>query len=225
MRNLFATTALIATAMAGAASAQTTATTSTDLNVRSGPGVQHEVVGFIPGGDEATVNGCIESANWCEVQFEGSTGWVYGDYLNVGLGDEVKPLYPNMAEAQVAVIEAPAPVEGEDNAAQDVAVGGATGAAMGALIAGPVGAVVGGALGSTTGAAANTEPALAAQSYVIQNPQEPVVLDGEVVIGAGIPESVTLYEVPDQPDYRYVTVNGQTVLVNSSDRQIVYIYR
>lgn len=222
MRNLFATTALIATAMAGAASAQTMATTSTDLNVRSGPGVQHEVVGFIPGGDEATVNGCIESANWCEVQFEGSTGWVYGDYLNVAMGEEVKPLYPNMVEAKVAVIEAPAE---DDNAAQDTAVAGATGAAMGALIAGPVGAVVGAAVGGTTGAAANVDPAPEVQTYVVENPQDTVVLDGEVVVGAGVPDTVTLYDVPEYPDYRYVNINGQNVLVNPSDRQIVYIYR
>ncbi|MCQ0971383.1 DUF1236 domain-containing protein [Paracoccus sp. TK19116] len=217
MRNLFATTALIATAMAGAASAQTMATTSTDLNVRSGPGVQHDVIGYIEGGDEATVEGCIESANWCEVQFEGGTGWVYGDYLNVGLGEEVKPLYPNRTEAQVAVIEAPAE---DTNAAQDTAVGGATGAAMGALVGGPVGAV-----GGSTGAAANVEPAPEVQTYVVENPQEPVILDGEVVVGAGVPDTVTLYDVPDYPDYRYVTINGQTVLVEPDNRQIVYIYR
>ena len=51
------------------------------------------------------------------------------------------------------------------------------------------------------------------------------MLDGEVVVGAGVPDSVTLYEIPDQKDYRYVTINGQPVLVNPTDRKIVYVYR
>ena len=225
MRKLFATTALIATAMTGTAFAQTMATTSTDLNVRSGPGVQHEVTGYVPGGDEVTVKGCIESANWCEVQYNDMTGWSYGDYLNVAMGEEIKPLYPNRTELQVAVIEAPAPAEGENNQAQDAAVGTATGAAMGGLIAGPMGAAVGAAIGGTAGAAADGPPAPEVQTYVIENPKDPVILDGEVVVGAGVPDTVTLYDVPEFPDYRYVTINGQNVLVNPTDRKIVYIYR
>lgn len=221
MRKLFATTAVAAMTLSGAAFAQTMANAGTDLNVRSGPGVQHEVVGVIKGGDEVTVKGCIDSANWCEVSYGEVSGWAYGDYLAAKIGEEFQPLYPNRAEVGVAVIEVPAESEATNNT--DTAVGGATGAAMGALVAGPLGAVVGGAIGATAGAAA--EPAAEVQTYVMANPQAPVVLEGEVVTGAGIPDTVTLYDVPDYPDYQYATVNGQTVLVNPTDRKIVYIYR
>ena len=47
MRKLFLTSAVAALGLSGAAMAQTTATAATDLNVRSGPGVQHEVIGAI----------------------------------------------------------------------------------------------------------------------------------------------------------------------------------
>ena len=222
MRKLFATTALAAMTLSGAAFAETMATAGTDLNVRSGPGVQHGVVGVIKGGDEVTVNGCIESANWCEVKYGELTGWAYGDYLATKVGEEVKPLYPNRTEVGVTVIEAPVqPTEGEQ--AKDTAVGAAAAASMGALVAGPLGAVIGAAAGGAAAALPDPDPKV--QTYVVANPHDPVVLDGEVVIGAGVPDTVTLYDVPDFPDYKYVTINGQTVLVSPADRKIVYIYR
>ena len=55
------------TALAGAASAQTMATVSTDLDVRSGPGVQHPVIGAIATGGDVSVIGCIDSANGRQV--------------------------------------------------------------------------------------------------------------------------------------------------------------
>ena len=81
------------------------------------------------------------------------------------------------------------------------------------------------AIGGATGAAAAEEPTTEVTTYVTSNTVDPVYLDGEVVIGAGVPENVTIYEIPDQPDYRYAQINGQTVLVNPQDRQIMYIYR
>lgn len=221
MRKLLATTVLATTVIAGAASAQTMATAATDLNIRSGPGAMHEVTGVITSGDEVSVTGCIESANWCEITYGDKTGWAYGDYLTAKVGEEIQPLYPNRQTIGVTVIEPPP--ESEVKQATDTAVGGATGAAMGALIGGPAGAVVGAAIGGAAGSAA--DPAPEVQTYITANPQEPVYLEGEVVIGAGVPETVTLYDIPDQPDYKYVTINGQPVLVNPADRKIVYIYR
>ncbi|TGN35726.1 DUF1236 domain-containing protein, partial [Paracoccus liaowanqingii] len=100
-----------------------------------------------------------------------------------------------------------------------------SGAAMGALIAGPVGALAGAAIGSVAGAEANAEPTTEVTTYVTSNTVEPVYLDGEVVIGAGVPDEVTLYEVPEQPAYRYAQINGQTVLINPENRTVMYIYR
>ena len=56
------------------------------------------------------------------------------------------------------------------------------------------------------------------------NQVDPVYLDGEVVVGAGLPETVELREIPDY-EYRYVNVNNQPVLVEPGSRKIVYIIR
>ncbi len=101
-----------------------------------------------------------------------------------------------------------------------------TGAVAGALIAGPIGAAVGGAVGAVAGGAAGTaiDPPANVRTYVTTNTVEPVYLDGEVVVGAGLPDTIELREIPDY-EYRYVYVNGQPVLVDANTRQIVYIVR
>ena len=53
---------------------------------------------------------------------------------------------------------------------------------------------------------------------------DPVYLEGEVVVGAGLPETVQLRPVPDY-EYNYVYVNGQPVLVEPQSRRIVYVVR
>lgn len=218
MRRFILGTAALSMSLAGAAFADTAAKAGTDLNLRSGPGVQHEIIGTIKGGDDVAVKGCIESANWCEVSYDGKDGWAYGDYLAAKVGEEFKAIYPNRQELKVTAVEY------KDNSATptDTAVGAGTGAAMGALIAGPLGAVVGAAIGGT---AANVTPPDEVKTYVTTNQVEGVLLDGEVVTGAGVPEAVTLYDIPDHADYKYAVINGQTVLISPETRKIVYIYR
>lgn len=224
MRKLFASTALVAMTVAGAASAETAATAATDLNLRAEPQSTAQILGVIANGDEVKVAGCIESANWCQVSYKDQQGWAYGDYLTTKVGDKVEPLYPNRQAVGVTVVEAPAVDPSRQT--QDAAVGAGTGAAVGAVVGGPVGALVGAAIGGGVATAPPAvEPAPEVRTYITENPQEAVILDGEVVVGAGIPDSVTLYEIPNQPDYRYVVVNNQPVLVNPTDRRIVYVYR
>ena len=222
MKTLLATTTVAALAFAGAAFAETSATAATDLNLRSAPQSTASIVGVIANGDEVAVTGCIESANWCEVTYKDQKGWAYGDYLTTKVGEKAEPLYPNRQTVGVTVIEAPAANPQE---APNTAVGAAGGAAMGAVVGGPVGALIGAAIGGTAGNAATPEPAPEVRTYIDANPHDPVILDGEVVVGAGIPDTVTLYDIPDQADYKYVTINGQPVLVNPTDRKIVYVYR
>lgn len=85
---------------------------------------------------------------------------------------------------------------------------------------------MGGAAGTIAGGATGTviDPPQPVREYVTTHEVEPVYLDGEVVVGAGLPETVELREVPDY-DYRYVYVNGQPVLVDPSSRRVVYIVR
>ena len=207
-------------AMSGAAFAAT-ATATTDLNVRAGPGPQYEVVGVVGAGQSTEITGCLEGSKWCQIASNGGQGWVYSDYLtsDFGGGQQVV-LTERPAEAKVAIIPPP------DGGTEGAAVGGATGAVAGALIGGPIGAAVGGVAGVAVGGAAGNaaEPPPEVRTYITENRVDPVYLDGEVVVGAGIPENVEIREIPDY-EYRYVYVNGQPALVDPDDRRIVYVVR
>ena len=217
--------ALVSTALPQAALAQTTSATATaELNIRSGPGPHFPSVGFIAAGDSTVVNGCLEASKWCQVTYNGVTGWSYSDYLTADLSGDMIVLTERYADVGLSTVT----FEGDASAgAAGGAVAGTVGGAVaGALIGGPVGAAVGGAIGASTGATAGAiiDPPETARTYVTANPLDPVFLEGEVVIGAGVPDTVTLQAIPDY-EYQYVYINGQPVLVDPASRQIVYVLR
>lgn len=211
MKHILSTTAA-GLIFASSAYAETTATAWTDLNLRSGPSTTAEIISVIPASQAVMVDGCLEDTNWCRVTYAEDSGWASGDYLTAMVE---APIYSNRERLGVKTITY--------ERSPDAAIGGAaTGAVAGALIGGPVGALVGAAIGMTAGAAATPEERVT--TYVRSNPVEPIYLNGEVVVGAGIPETVTLSEVPESEFY-YAYVNGVPVLVEREQRRIVYIVR
>lgn len=209
---VLSTSAILAS---GAAFAETEATAWTDLNMRSGPGPMYSIVGVIPANEPVLVQGCLADASWCTVTHGGVTGWAAGNYMTANIENAPIPL----ASGDQRVV-----IETVTHDTQDASTAGglATGAIAGALIAGPAGAVVGGILGAGTGAAIAPDPQVI--TYVQSNPVEQVYLDGEVVVGAGLPETVMLAPVPDS-EYSYAYVNGVPVLVETNQRTVTYILR
>ena len=224
MRNKFifsAASALVV--LSSAALAQSSVSATTDLNVRAGPGPQYPIVGMIAAGEKTTLNGCLENSKWCVVATSAGEGWVYSDYLTGDFGGTQVVLTQRPADSGVKLVPAPADKGGGDAGA---VAGGVTGAVAGAIIAGPIGAAVGGAAGVVAGGATGTviDPPEKVRTYITSNKIDPVYLDGEVVVGAGLPDTVELREIPNY-EYRYVYVNGQPVLVDATTRQIVYVVR
>lgn len=209
---LFATVASLA--MIGAAQAQTVATATTDLNIRSGPGPEHPVIGNMGANRRATVIGCVEGSLWCQVNFRGMQGWAYSQYMTLNPGSrqvvvtEPAPLAPNVVPAITYRAPGYGPRVTTGAAVAEPVVSGEIAAARGAYAMAP--------------AAVTPPPAVG--TYVTTNPLEPVTLEGEVVIGAGLPRTVELQPVPDYR-YQYVYVNGQPVLVDPATRRIVYVFR
>lgn len=78
---LCASVAAAAIALPGAAMAAQPAFTTTDLNLRAGPGIDYPVVDTIPDGARVRIQGCIAGYNWCSVVWRGEYGWAQGDYL------------------------------------------------------------------------------------------------------------------------------------------------
>ena len=203
---------LSAVLLASSAYAETSATAFTDLNLRAGPAVSYQIIGVIPASQAVRVDGCLEASNWCRVSYGGMDGWASGEYLTAMVES---PIYANRERLAVQTVTY--------EKSPDAAIGGGvTGAVAGGLVGGPFGAVIGAAIGMGIGSAAT--PSERVTTYVMENPVEPIYLDGEIVVGAGIPEAVTLTEVPESEFY-YAYINGNRVLVEREQRRIVYIVR
>ena len=192
-------------ATVAAAAAQTTVTATTDLNVRAGPGSQYPVIAVIDAGDNAILKGCIQQSKWCAVDEGDRTGYVYSDYLMADLGGTRVIVTNRPANSDIVYIDPPA----EGSVA---VIDGATTASIGDELIGPADDV------------RVIDPPAPVRTYITTNRVDPVYLEGEVVVGAGIPDRVVLREIPDY-EYRYVYVNGVPALVEPESRRIVYVAR
>ena len=215
LRNLLLGSALVVAA--APAMAETMAMASTDLNYRAGPGVGFEVLGVIPADSEVTVVGCMTDSQWCEVNVDGTMAYAYGDYLmatedSMALRGEST----TAVEVQTVTYE---PANSDSEAALAL---GAAGAAAGYILGGPAGIATGIAAGLLGGPVLNPDGEVV--TYVTANPIDPVYAEGEVVVGATLSDNVTLYDTPSD-EVRYVNLNGQYVLVEPTERQIVYVVR
>ncbi|MFD2236998.1 DUF1236 domain-containing protein [Aureimonas populi] len=62
------------------------------------------------------------------------------------------------------------------------------------------------------------------RTYVVEQARPSVTLEGRVVRGEILPDTVEYYEIPEQPDYAYTIVNDQRVIVRPSTREIIEVY-
>jgi uncharacterized protein YraI len=183
------------------ASAATVASATMALNIRTGPGPQYSVIGAVPARGQVTITGCIQGSMWCRVAYNGKQGWAYSQYMMATLSGR------SLAVAEVhdiPPVAAPVEVVGSAVAAPQL---------TGTLVAPPA-----------TVAPVDLTPPPAVQSYVVSHPTSPVYLNGEVVEGAALPDTVAISGVPGY-DYDYAYVNSVPVLVEPSTRQVLYVYR
>ncbi|RWD40780.1 DUF1236 domain-containing protein [Mesorhizobium sp.] len=197
-RILFPAVAGALVAMSGTALADTAVSAVADLNIRAGPGPQYPVIGVLAAGQSATLDGCIQNSKWCTIAEANGQGWIYSDYVTADFGGNEVVLTRRPADADITIVEAPADVEDPD-------------IYTGAIVAGePIEPI--------------RRPPAEVRTYIETNRVDPVYLEGEVVTGATLPDTVELREIPDY-DYRYVYVNGQPALVDPGTRRIMYVER
>ncbi|ANT49066.1 DUF1236 domain-containing protein [Mesorhizobium amorphae] len=185
-------------AMSGAALAETAVSAVTDLNVRAGPGPQYPVIGVLAAGQSATLQGCIANSKWCTIAEANGQGWVYSDYVTADFGGNQVVLTRRPVDADIQVVTPPS---------DDIYTDTYTSAIVAAEPLDPI-----------------ARPPAEVGTYVTTHRLDPVYLDGEVVTGATLPDTVELREIPDY-DYRYVYVNNQPALVDPGTRRIVYVMR
>jgi uncharacterized protein YraI len=195
---------LMAAALSTTASAAIIASATTSLSIRSGPGPQYSVVAAIPERGRATIVGCIEGSLWCQVSFNGRQGWAYSKYLTATLSGRSLVVSEGIRQFPAATYTAP--VATVDSAAPPPVV---------------TGTIVD---RTATGEPLVITPPDTVRDYVVGHPVQPVYLNGEVVIGSGLPPDVALAPVPGY-QYQYAYVNGVPVLVEPQTREVAYVYQ
>ena len=174
------------------------------LNVRSGPGFQFPVVNQIGQGVNAQVTGCVSDYSWCSVALpDGTTGWASAPYLVTQATTPPKNL-------QVAGASLNIPVVVPTNTGSNV------------VATPPVGAMV--AVPPTVGFVTPIAPPPEVITYVTRQTVAPVIVNGEVMVGAVLPVAAPAYDIPASP-YDYSYINGQRVLIEPTARKIVYVFR
>lgn len=78
--------------------------TTAEVNLRTGPGLEHDVITTISDQRALEIEGCMEDAQWCRVSWQGTEGWMHSDFVAVtGNGTEM-----SVDEARTAGINLPA---------------------------------------------------------------------------------------------------------------------
>ena len=204
-RTIFVSALALGAVVAVPASAEIVATAMTPLNVRSGPGPEYSIVDTIPDRGQTTIIGCIRDSLWCQVSHKGRQGWAYSQYLTARLSGRSLAVAERLTDIPTAVYQTPVETVGSAVTAPAI-----TGTLVARTVPAQQQLVI--------------APPATVRTYVINHPVAPVYLNGEVVEGVGLPESVAITPVPGT-DYGYAYVNSLPVLVEPSTRQVEYIYR
>jgi uncharacterized protein YraI len=220
--------AFISLTLIGAAQAQTTGIATTDLNIRSGPGPEMPVVGLIKARQQARILGCIEGSLWCQVDYRGQLGWSYSQYMSLKASGGTIVVREPAHVASIPVVTYSAPGLPPPTYRPDVVAFPAPPPPFPApppTIVGP-GGTGAGAMGAPEPivSLAPVIPPAEVGSYVAANVAPSFNYGGPVVVGAALPQTVVLNNVPDYR-YQYVYVNDTPVLVDPATRRIVYVFR
>ncbi|MGE5261296.1 MAG: DUF1236 domain-containing protein [Actinomycetota bacterium] len=174
------------------------------LNVRNGPGFQYAVIDQIQANTPAQITGCVTDYSWCAVALAGgATGWASAPYLVTKAEGTPKNLQVAGAQLGIPTIT---PVN--------------TGSPV--VATPPVGEMV--PVPPSVGVVQPIAPPPNVVSYVTTQAIQPVIVNGEVMVGATLPVAAPVYPIPASP-YVFSYVNGQRVLVEPTARKIVYVVR
>ena len=72
-----------------------------EMNIRSGPSTDFEVIGDAVAGEEFAITGKNEDGNWWQIDFRGETGWIYAPFVIAAEAEEVPVVGVAMAETPV----------------------------------------------------------------------------------------------------------------------------
>jgi uncharacterized protein YraI len=203
-RNILLAGVILASS-AGLAQAEMSATTISDIDVRTGPGSQYPTVGTATRGSEAVLDGCVAGSRWCRIDVNGMRGWVYAQYLSVEQNGG-----PVIVDKHIDALGVPVVTYQQTD---DMS----TGSVQQAQPA-PGDELIGPADDDDT-----VTPPKTVRAYIDENPVDAIELNGTVAVGSELPHDIAVRTIPDY-QYSYVRVNGQAVLVDPDTHRVVYVY-
>jgi uncharacterized protein YraI len=197
---------MILASSAGLAQAEMSATTISDIDVRTGPGSQYPTVGTATRGSEAILDGCVAGSRWCRIDVNGMRGWVYAQYLSVEQNGGPVIVDKHSDDLGVPVVT----YQQTDDTS--------TGSVQQQAQPGPDDELIGPADDDDT-----VTPPKTVRAYIDENPVDAVELNGTIAVGSELPHDIAVRTIPDY-QYSYVRVNGQAVLVDPDTHRVVYVY-
>jgi uncharacterized protein YraI len=88
----------------GGTAAAANAYTQGIVHLRAGPSTDYPIVASIPPSSLLAVNGCLDDYTWCDADWEGNHGWVYGDYLYYDYQDRRVPVLQFGAALGIGIV-------------------------------------------------------------------------------------------------------------------------
>jgi len=61
-------------------------------------------------------------------------------------------------------------------------------------------------------------------TWVMEQPDTGVTIEGDVVVGNALPDTVQIIEVPKHKKYGYVVVNKKRVLIDRDTHKVIKVY-